>query len=118
MRRVRLPAAADTTAIAAAQVVLPTPPFPPTNRYCGEGGSAGSRADTRAAVAGMLVAFECGVDTGDLVILRRERGGAGTLPPIADLAQARKNVRFQPVEIVLAQLTELDAHLRGQQLLA
>lgn len=32
MRRVRWPARAAKTAIAAAQVVLPTPPLPPMNR--------------------------------------------------------------------------------------
>src|SRR6266542_3152759 len=112
--RVRFPAAADTIARAAAQVVLPTPPFPPTKRYRVARGSDGARSSVR----GMLVAFEGGLDAGDLVVLRRERRGPGTLPPIANLAQARENLRLELVELCLAQLSELHAHLRRQQLLA
>ena len=50
----------------------------------------------------VLVAFERGFDAGDPVVLRRERRGAGTLPPIPDLAQAREDVRLEHRRILPA----------------
>src|SRR5689334_3965584 len=106
MSSVRLPRVACSTAIAAAHVVLPTPPLPPMKWTRG--------TDS----AGVFVAFECRVDACDLVVLRREGRGPGTLPPIADLAQARQDIRLEMVEILLRHFTELHAHLCFQQLFA
>ena len=52
------------------------------------------------------------------VVARRERRGAGTLPPIADLAQAREDVRSSSSNSSWRHLAELDPHLRREQLLA
>src|SRR4051812_10807172 len=110
MTRVAIPRVAAATAIEAAHVVLPAPPFPPTkwNREVEGIGSA----------AVVLVALECRVDAGDGVIPRRECCGGGTLPPVADVAQARQDVRLEAVEILLRHLAEFNPHLGGQQLLA
>src|SRR5258705_110012 len=77
-----------------------------------------SRGTAQRSVAGVLVAFERGFDAGDCVVFRRERRSAGTLPPIADLPQSRKDVRLELIELFLTHLTKLDTHLRRQQLVA
>src|SRR5205085_10357363 len=109
----RRPASLSEIASAAAQVVLPTPPFPPTNRQDGGGRRSVVAVDRR-----MIVPLERGFDAGDAVVLGRQGGGAGALPAIADLAQPLEDCRLERVELVLAQLPEFEPHLRREQLLA
>jgi hypothetical protein len=65
----------------------------------------------------VIFPLERRIDAGDPVLLWRERGGPGTLPPIADVTQARENVRLEFIEFGVGHLSELHAHLGGEQLL-
>src|SRR6185503_4605628 len=100
------PARAASSPIAAAHVVLPTPPLPPTNL------NVGLRDGRRSAV---LVAFERGIDAGDLVVGGGERGRIGALPAFAELPPALEQVGLEAVELGLAHLAELETHPGGQQ---
>src|SRR5262245_50619063 len=93
--------------MAAAQVVFPTPPLPPTNL------NVGLRPGGRSAV---LVAFERGIDARDSVLRRRDRRGTGALATFADLPQTPQQVGFEAVEFGLTHLVEVEAHLGRQQL--
>src|SRR5690242_1246531 len=64
----------------AAQVVLPTPPLPPTNCHL------------------MFVAFEGRFDAGDLHVLRRNDARFPPALPLLDFADADQDVGFQGVE--------------------
>src|SRR3954447_7309306 len=98
VRRVR----AASIANAAAQVVLPTPPLPPTKCQAGL----------------VFVPLKGGFDTGDLHVARRDDGRLASALPLSDLANPRDDLRLQLVERVLGHLTEFDAHLRRKQLVA
>jgi hypothetical protein len=110
--RVRAPDAASRIAMAAAQVVLPTPPFPPMNRKRGPVVPA-----RNCVVSGMLVAFQRGVDFCDLVVRRRETARF-FLATLADFPQAAQDVRLERLERFVAHFPEFDAHLRREELIA
>src|SRR5688500_5596104 len=104
----RAPEAAALTERAAAQVVLPTPPLPPMKWKRGLGELFDS----------FVSAFKGRFDAGDLEFAGIERGGATALLAVADLTQAREDVRLENRELVLSHFAELHAHLRGQELFA
>src|SRR5688500_7230630 len=107
--RVRWPARTASSPRAAAHVVLPTPPLPPTNLNVGV-------SDRRGSL--VLVAFERGIDARDLVLGGREGRRSGALAARANLAQPRQDVRLEGVEFRLAHFSEVQPHLRGEQFLA
>src|SRR3954468_2924743 len=137
-------AAAASIANMAAHVVFPTPPLPPMNEYTraprvsarpapvarlrAAGGPAEAQGAARARVQGsrrgvaarrsMFVAFERRLDAGDLHLLRRDRRGLAAALPRLDLADADDDVGFQVVELLLADLADLEAQLRHEQALA
>jgi hypothetical protein len=113
---VRRPRDAEATAIAAAHVVLPTPPLPPTSST--RGICRYVSGEIRRLDLSVLVAVERGLDADDLVVAGRERGPFAASLPLADLAQPGQDVRFELVELCLAHLAELDPHLGCEQLLA
>ena len=67
-------------------------------------------------MSGVLVAFERRVDAGDLVVGRGQAGFA--LTAFVNVAQAGHDVGFESRKLFFSQLTELHAHLCGEQLLA
>src|SRR5262245_55676294 len=84
----------------AAYVVLPTPPLPPTKCHL------------------MFVAFEGRLDPRDLHVLLRDGGGVAAALARLDLADARDDLRFEIVDLLLRQLAQLEAHLRVEEPLA
>src|SRR6185436_4962963 len=105
--RVRARGAPSTESMAA-QVVLPTPPLPPTKCHLAP-----------SAVEGlMFVAFEGRLDAGDLHLLRRDDRGLAAALAFLDLADAGDDVGLDLVELLLTDLLQLEAHLRVEQALA
>src|SRR4051812_46593812 len=66
----------------------------------------------------MFVAFERRLDPGDLHVLWRNDAGLATALARLDFANAHDDVGFELVELFLADLAELEAHLRVEQPLA
>src|SRR5206468_2339544 len=104
----RSPARDAATALAAAHVVLPTPPLPPKNRNCGWrlGACRWWRGRRRFDLDLMFVDFvgNRGFDAGDL----RPRGhGKGAGLRSFDFADAREHVAFELGEFLFGDLAEL-----------
>src|SRR5581483_4701917 len=104
--RTRSPPRAASTARAAAQVVFPTPPLPAKN------------SNTGSACKDQLFQFvgHVGFDAGDPHAGRGH--GERALGAALDLADAGEQVGFDGGELLLADLAELQPHLRLEQLLA
>src|SRR5262245_5128645 len=100
--RTRFPALAEPTAQAAAQVVFPTPPFPPkkTNRDC----------VGRATLMADELFGNVGFNAGDPDIRRGHRDAA--LLRTSDLANPGKNVALGFSELLVRDFAKLQAHLR------
>jgi hypothetical protein len=110
--------------MAAEHVVLPTPPLPPKKRKSG----AEARRRRSAVAAGLrargfvfaraflvLLAREGRLHARDLHLAGRRGRSAVSL---ADLADAGQEVLLRLRELLFADLAQLTAHLRGQELLA
>src|SRR5262249_46486931 len=94
---------------AEAQVVLPTPPLPA--KKTSEGRGAGAQG-----LATALFALEAlNVDAGDPVLRRH---GEGALLRPLDVADRGEQVALDRGELFLADLAELELHLRLEQLIA
>src|SRR5687767_11216734 len=104
-------ARAAPRAAAAAHVVLPTPPLPPKNR---KATLPAARVRVRVVVV-PLVAAERRFDARDLVLTGFE---GGALRALADLPDALEQLALDLGELRVVDLAQLQAHLRGKQLLA
>src|SRR5207245_1969681 len=93
------PLSARRRAAAAAHVVFPTPPLPPKNRN----------------LLFVLVADEGGLHARDLQLAGPGRGCCVALPHLAD---ARQQLSLRLAELLFRDLAQLQAHLRGEELLA
>src|SRR5205823_8887372 len=66
----------------------------------------------------VLFSFEGRLDAGHFHVLRRDDAGLAAALARLDLADARQDVGLELVELLLAHLAELHAHLRVEQPLA
>src|SRR6185503_17125201 len=94
------------SAIAAEQVVLPTPPFPTTSVIRGSRATSASAARASRFVVGSAYAHG---STGYRL--------AEALTPIADLTEPRHDLRLAPPVFLVVDVAELQLHLQLHQLL-